>query len=76
MNKLSQGALDLFLALANDAANWSGTPLVDVNEKGKGYLTDLKRKGLVTTFTDDGDTFASFTPAGQLLAYHNDINLG
>lgn len=69
-------SLDLFLALAEDAANWSGTPLVDVTPAERGNLTQLKVAGLLTTQQDErGDAFAYFTTAGKNLAAANDIDL-
>lgn len=67
-------SLALFLALADDAPNWSGEPMigpganVETNQADKGRLTELKRKGLVTTYADRGDTFVQFTEAGCELA--------
>jgi hypothetical protein len=66
--KLTAATLRLFDALVEDAPNWSGTPLVDVGAAGRGHLTHLKRAGLLTTTTSDGDVFAVFTPAGRALA--------
>lgn len=72
---LSEGAMQLFKEYANDAGNWNGMPLVGgnvmMNDERKGYLTDLKKKGLVTTYVDDEDTrcaWLSFTEEGKLLA--------
>lgn len=69
---LTTRSLDLFLAYARDAANWSGTPLVGGNvpsgREERGNLTQLKRAGLVTTFVSDGDTWLEFTAAGRELA--------
>lgn len=73
---LSEGALALFLAYANDAPNWRGVPPVggNVNQgpAENGYLTDLKKRGLLTTYRDEGNTWIQFTPAGKALAaQHN-----
>ena len=65
---LTDASRELFIALAEDSGNWSGTPLVEVDEAGKGNLTDLKRKGLLITGEDEGCTFAYFTQAGSDLA--------
>lgn len=58
----------LFIDLAEDAGNWSGTPLWDGNVGGgaeaNGHLTDLKKKGLVETWKDEGLVWVSFTEAG------------
>jgi hypothetical protein len=80
MNKtaitLTEASLALFTAYAKDAGNWGGTPMVGGNVGGSkqdaGNLTDLKKKGLVTTFDSDGCEWVSFTPAGVEFA----ANLG
>ena len=75
---LTAASLTLFLALAADAGNWSGTPLWGGNVGGSradnGNLTDLKRRGLLTTFSDDGE-WITFTPAGVELAAQHGISL-
>lgn len=65
---LTHDSLELFLGLAEDAANWSGTPLVTVSPAQRGNLTHLKKLGLIETFEDEGCTFAIFTDAGKELA--------
>lgn len=72
---LTAASTELLLTLAHDAANWSGNPLVDVDPAGRGNLTDLKVKGLLTTFEDRGDAFAIFTEAGIALALELDPTL-
>ena len=71
---LSPGSLELFLGLAEDASNWSGTPLVTVDAAGKGHLTDLKKRGLLDTFVDEGCSFATFTEAGIALAEEHGVD--
>ena len=75
---LTETSLQLFLAYAKDAGNWSGTPLVGGNVGGskeeRGNLTQLKRAGLVETFKDDGQTWLSFTEAGRVLAAQHGIS--
>jgi len=70
--ELTEASKALFLAYAKDAGNWSGTPLVGGNVGGskedRGNLTDLKKKGLITTFRDEGCDWLSFTPAGKAYA--------
>jgi len=65
---LSNEAINLFKEYAEDASNWSGTPLIGgnvfMNNERKGYLTDLKKKGLIITIKDEGDAWISFTPEG------------
>ena len=58
----------LFKELADDAGNWSGTPLLDITAAQRGNLTDLKKLGLITTFKSDGWDFVDFTDAGKALA--------
>lgn len=69
----------LFLELARDAGNWGGTPLLDGNVStdaaSRGNLTDLKVKGLITTFRDEGCTWVDFTRAGKQLAASHGIAL-
>lgn len=76
---LQPASLKLFLDLAKDAGNWGGTPLVDGNVRvGKflrGNLTDLKRKGLLTTWKSDGESWVDFTLKGKLFALDYDVDL-
>ena len=69
---LSAGSMALFVALVEDAPNWSGSPLFGGNvgsgEANKGHLTDLKKKGLVTTWEDEGNSWVDFTTVGALYA--------
>lgn len=65
---LTKTSLDLFVAYAEDADNWSGMPLVGGNVGGskeeRGNLTQLKKAGLITTFVDEGCTWIIFTDMG------------
>ena len=65
---LTKTSLDLFVAYAEDADNWSGIPLVGGNVGGnkeeRGNLTQLKKAGLITTFVDEGCTWIIFTDMG------------
>lgn len=70
---LTADSLALFDRLANDAPNWSGSPMVDVSPAERGNLTQLKRAKLLTTFVDEGIAFADFTPAGVALATERGI---
>ena len=76
---LSEGALKLFLAYAADAGEWSGTPLVGGNVehgmKENGYLTALKKEGLLTTFIYDRLPWVEFTEAGVTLAAQHGIKV-
>jgi hypothetical protein len=70
--KITERSLEVFRAYAQDAGNWSGTPLVGGNVGGstedRGNLTQLKRAGLIETFRSDGETWVMFTEAGIALA--------
>lgn len=76
---LTPDSLELFLALAEDAGNWSGEPLFggnfSVSQADKGNLTDLKVKGLVRTTNDGRDVFVQFTDAGIELSGQHGIDL-
>lgn len=75
---LTQQSLDLFLGYARDAGNWSGTPLIGGNVTAaaeRGNLTQLKKAGLITTFTDRGDAFIQFTDAGKALAAEHGVTV-
>jgi hypothetical protein len=76
---LTPDSLALFLNLANDADNWGGQPCWDGNVGGgreaNGNLTDLKRRGLVTTDLDEGCVWVTFTAAGRELAASHGITL-
>lgn len=76
---LSAEALNYFLALAADAPNWSGTPMIGGNvEQGEaqnGYLTACKKANLLVTFRDDGEAFVEFTEKGAALAEAHGINV-
>lgn len=70
--ELTEASKSLFAAYAKDAGNWSGTPLVGGNVGGskedRGNLTDLKKKGLISTFRYEGCDWISFTEAGVAYA--------
>jgi hypothetical protein len=77
--KISPTSLELFLAFARDAGNWSGTPMVGGNVRSskelRGNLTQLKRAKLLTTFDSDGERFVSFTEAGIALAAQHGVDI-
>jgi hypothetical protein len=54
---LTPASEKVFRLYAEDADNWSGEPLVGGNVRGSkarnGNLTDLKVKGLITTWTEE-----------------------
>lgn len=67
--KITDQSKALFLAYAKDAPNWNGTPMVGGNVGGskeeRGNLTQLKRAGLITTFSEEGCLWVEFTTAGK-----------
>jgi len=66
--KITEKSKELFRKYAADAGNWNGQPLVGGNvadtKYDRGNLTQLKRAGLITTDTDEGNIWLSFTPTG------------
>ena len=70
--QITEASKAVFVAYAKDAGNWSGTPLVGGNVGGgkeeRGNLTQLKKAGLITSFTDEGCTWLDFTDAGKAFA--------
>jgi hypothetical protein len=63
MKTVTKASLDLLVNLANDAGNWSGSPMLQISKEERGNLTQLKREKIVTTFKDDGVEFVSFSLA-------------
>ncbi len=76
---ITEQSKTLFLAYANDAGNWSGTPMVGGNvgraAADKGNLTQLKQAGLLTTFNSDGCMFVDFTKEGIEFATSEGVDL-
>lgn len=74
---ITDRSLEVFLAYARDAGNWSGEPLVGGNVGGsrdeRGNLTQLKQAGLIKTRTDSSEVWLSFTPAGVALAAEHNV---
>ncbi len=75
MTNLTPASLELFTALANDAGNWSGTPMFEGGQKEKGNLADLKKKGLLKTQTEEGCTWVFFTEEGKVFGEANGIDM-
>lgn len=69
---ITNTSLEVFLAYARDAGNWSGTPCIGGNVGGgrseRGNLTQLKKAGLITTFNSDRCDFVAFTDKGKKFA--------
>jgi hypothetical protein len=76
---ITETSLKVFLAYADDAGNWNGTPLVGGNVGGdkaeRGNLTQLKVAGLITTDIEEGHTWLFFTDAGKALAAQHGITI-
>ncbi len=72
---ISPASHTLFVRLANDASNWSGTPLITITAAERGNLTQLKRADLLSTFDDGGCSFAQFTEAGKAYAAEHGTDL-
>jgi len=81
MKAMTEESLRVFKMYAEDAGNWSGTPLVGGNVGGtkeeRGNLTHLKKLGLIITFQDKGEKelWLSFTTAGKKLAEELGISI-
>ena len=77
MQTLTPASHELFMAYAEDAGNWSGTPLVGGNvpatKEATGNLTDLKRKGLLTTWEDVNEVWIRFTDEGVAYAAQHGV---
>jgi len=77
---LTPEVISRFLDYARDAGNWSGTPLIGGNVGGdpedKGYLVNMKKAGLITTFREDDGTFwLIFTIAGREFAHAHGVEV-
>lgn len=73
--QITETSKQLFIGLAEDAANWSGEPPFWGTKEERGNLTQLKRAKLLKTFTDEGDTFVCFTRLGAEYAAECGIDL-
>ena len=76
---LTKTSIDVFVAYAEDADNWSGCPLVGGNVGGtkeeRGNLTQLKKAGLIETSYEEGCTWIHFTKMGREYAEALGIDL-
>jgi hypothetical protein len=69
--KITETSKEVFKGYADSAAHWNDMPLVDGSPSERGNLTQLKRAGLIRTFSDDDSqtlTWMQFTPAGAAYA--------
>ena len=65
MIKMTKTTEALFIHLVKDAPNWSGQPIINVTAELRGNLADLKKKGLITTHVEEGNTWCTFTAKGE-----------
>jgi hypothetical protein len=68
LDGLTPASYDLLISLIKDAPNWEGQPLIDITKEQRGNLSDLKRRGFLDTFREEGCMFAIFTPLGAAFA--------
>jgi len=77
--ELTPTSHELFMDFAKDAGNWSGTPLVDGNvamdSQLRGNLSDLVKKGFITVFKNEGNSWVDFTEAGKAYAAEHGVDL-
>lgn len=76
----TENTLNRFIKYAQDAGNWGGSPLVGGNVGGdpadKGFILNMKKAGLITTWEDRGvinrrvvvSVWLEFTDSGKALA--------
>jgi hypothetical protein len=81
-NENKATTLSRFLEYAADAGNWGGTPWVQhANVSGagtkenNGYIVNMKKRGWITTWDQDGEAVMYFTDEGKALAAEHGINL-
>ena len=72
---LTPASLAVFIRHAKDAGNWNGQPMLDITKEQRGNLTDLKVKGLVTTWRDEGIEWMQFTDSGKAFAAEYGITI-
>lgn len=60
MKTLTQASLNLLLNLVADSGNWSNNTMIDITSEERGNLTQLKKSGLLTTWTDEGIQWCNF----------------
>ncbi len=72
--QITEQSKQLFIAYVQDAPNWNGTPMIGGNvsilgeKEDRGNLPQLKRAKLITTFSDNGGRYVSFTVEGKAYA--------
>ena len=66
--ELTEASEKLLADIAGDTGNWNGCPMVYGNvcrtKADLGNLTDLKKKGILETFKDEGIEWICFTDEG------------
>lgn len=76
--ELTDASSELFKALWDEAADWSGTPFFEGTKAERGNLTDLKKKGLLITEQDHDNKslyWVHFTARGHLYAKSNGMKV-
>ena len=84
MMEITPASKALFIAFAEDAGHWAGSPLVggnvSITKEERGNLTHLKKLGLVTTYEAHESVgilvWLDFTEAGERYANELGIDLG
>jgi len=66
---------DLFLSYARRAGTWSATVLVGGKLTKLKQIKELNQADLISTFSDRGNVYLRFTPAGVAYALENGVNL-
>jgi len=75
MKFVTTETLKYFLEKAEEAWDWNGYPVVDNIRKENGYLTNLKKAGLIETFKEGGTLWIDFTDKGHALAIEHNIDI-
>jgi len=57
---LTPASLDLLVRIVSQSGDWNNSPMLELDEAGKGNFTDLKKKKLVGSFFDEGISWAIF----------------
>ena len=75
MIKLTPTTHKYFEELCDASFDWSGTPLFEGSDVEKGYLTSLKKNGLVRSYEEDNCTWVIFEDAGYAYAAEHNLEL-
>ena len=64
MNTMTAETKALLNNLIDESEDYDGYAIVDLSKERRGNLTDLKKRGYVTTFVDEGITWAKVSDEG------------